>query len=74
MKFYKYILVFPILLLSGQCGPEAPIFDTTYQIRNESNYNIVLRMFDTFDQNSFTDIVLANGTFVIGETVSVGNV
>jgi hypothetical protein len=66
-----FIAITPIFLTS--CGPEAEMWQRTYQIKNESGYDIEIRFYENFSNQNFEDIVVLNGQFFRGDKIEGSN-
>ncbi|WP_339623008.1 hypothetical protein [uncultured Winogradskyella sp.] len=73
MRRLKFVGLIIILILSISCVTEAKMWERTYQIKNESNHDIVIRFYDTFDNENFQDIVVLNGELYRGDRVEGTN-
>lgn len=64
----KKLLVLAIALsLLSSCVKEAPRWERTYQIKNNSGYEVTIRAFEDFNgEGSFEDILLLDGEIYTG--------
>jgi len=67
MRILKFTGLIIILVLSLSCVPEAKMWERTYQIKNESGYDVVIRFYDSFSDENFEDIAVMNSDFFRGD-------
>jgi hypothetical protein len=68
------ILTLLALLLLFSCPTESPMWERTFQIKNNSGYDITIRAFDDFQGlGSFEDVLLFDGDLYIGDVTSGSN-
>lgn len=66
LKTFLIILLLPTLL--NNCVTETPMFNATYQIKNESGNSITIRFYENFilNENNFEDVILPNNQIISG--------
>lgn len=72
MKIKKLIALLLLLLLVS-CPAELPIWERTYQMKNNSGYELVIRLYENFSNVNFEDIIVLNDQFYRGDIIEGRN-
>ncbi|WP_299128258.1 hypothetical protein [uncultured Winogradskyella sp.] len=72
MKINKTVLFISFFVLMS-CPSESPMWERTYQIRNDSGFDTVIRFYDIFNNEIFQDIIVLDNQFFRGDTIEGSN-
>ena len=74
MKLKIYISVLMLSLILNSCVKEAPMWKRTYQIKNNSGFDVTIRAFENYlGEGDFQDFTVLNGTILSGVKVEGTN-
>jgi len=70
----KIGIVVVLFIIFNSCVKESPMWERTYQIKNNTGYDITIRAFENFDgTGSFEDITLLDNQIYIGDETGGSN-
>jgi len=73
MKMKQFITLFLMVVITTNCGPEAPVWESTYKIQNDTEDVVVLRIFELFENGDYEDYNLLVGESFVGVKTKTSN-